>query len=898
MKNTFLLIAILSITLTAIAQNIINQLTTLGLSDKDTAYAAYSIRQLSSAYTGPAIKIRKLNSTIDISFVNGVLDTNKIKTYCGTDTCFIDTWYDQSGYNRDVSQSNIKLQPIIYMNNKVVRQNGRPSVYFYFDINQTPTVNNAICLRSSAFSIVDPLYECSYSLVIAGKTSLSNNSPINTMVSMTNKNVPAPFDMYGDRYLFVGDGAYPYWSPRGLLTAQMWNSIKGNLSFNIWGFTGDKSITKDTVASRSYYNGFLNSEVGMPISKSGQSYYMETSGDLIIGSRDDGSSALNGYISEVILFANSYTTLTNFKEINDTLSNVTDSLIKYYSIDRNPGVAHQYDDNFKRNNLDVIDLNGVEVDELVIAYSLRKLSSAYIGPAICIRRASDQAITDVSFDADGKVSLYSKTTMRNSNNEKITLREFAKGTDCFITKWYNQSGDKLLYAYMDTVELQPRIIMAGELEVAPNGLAAIYFNGKANAKGLPYNLRTKSFVAFRPSPGYNKGFDLYVAASMKDKSNGNPLVTKTEYNIPSPFDMYDTTLLFGTNTANANIEHLTMAKGILSRHLDSPQSMGIWQVKGIGLQWKPYYFSRISPFAFYNGKSIIKERFLNERNDFNDAGTPIRLGTRNDYHTSLNGWISEVLIFSDSGNTVRSTKVNQNLMGYYNNINANCLSFSSDLTNYVTIGPSTGIYSAGSSYTKEAWVYHRGDGVGQEHILSSLDQFYTQNNKLYADNRQAIGDNHAGIAQSTISLPRNTWVHVAVVYDKSANSLTIYQNGVKVGFKSSSTLNTSTVSQLELGRKSKSTYYFNGMMDEVRIWNVARTATQIKNNYNKVISSGTGLKAYYNFNQGSSNQNNTSVTTLINNVSPANTTFNGTLNNFKLEGIISNWKKSGAPLIK
>lgn len=79
---------------------------------------------------------------------------------------------------------------------------------------------------------------------------------------------------------------------------------------------------------------------------------------------------------------------------------------------------------------------------------------------------------------------------------------------------------------------------------------------------------------------------------------------------------------------------------------------------------------------------------------------------------------------------------------------------------------------------------------------------------------------------------------------------------------------------------------FSGAIDEVRIWNVVRTAQQISSNKDAELTlPQQGLVAYYKFNQGTANGDNTSETTL----EDALDTNDGTLNNFLLSSTSSNW---------
>ena len=99
------------------------------------AAAAYSLRKLDCDYTGYAIKVRRSsdNTEQDIGFTsNGDLDTSTLKTFCGSNSGYVVTWYDQSGNATNVSQSTSGYQPRI-VNAGVVereRKGAKPAVRF------------------------------------------------------------------------------------------------------------------------------------------------------------------------------------------------------------------------------------------------------------------------------------------------------------------------------------------------------------------------------------------------------------------------------------------------------------------------------------------------------------------------------------------------------------------------------------------------------------------------------------------------------------------------------------------------------------------------------------------------------------------------------------------------
>jgi hypothetical protein len=98
-----------------------------------SAAAAYSLRKLRTAYTGSAIRVRRAsdNSEQNIGFVNNVLDTSSLITFCSGTDGFVTTWYDQSGNGYNPTQTTAARQPSIYTNAGGVRLNsGKPALFF------------------------------------------------------------------------------------------------------------------------------------------------------------------------------------------------------------------------------------------------------------------------------------------------------------------------------------------------------------------------------------------------------------------------------------------------------------------------------------------------------------------------------------------------------------------------------------------------------------------------------------------------------------------------------------------------------------------------------------------------------------------------------------------------
>jgi len=92
--------------------------------------AAYSLRKVVTTYTGSAIEIQSGSVSQSIGFTaNGDLDIAAIRTFAGTGTAGIKTWYDQSGNNYHATQSSAGNQPLIYSGSQLY-DNGKPTLWF------------------------------------------------------------------------------------------------------------------------------------------------------------------------------------------------------------------------------------------------------------------------------------------------------------------------------------------------------------------------------------------------------------------------------------------------------------------------------------------------------------------------------------------------------------------------------------------------------------------------------------------------------------------------------------------------------------------------------------------------------------------------------------------------
>ncbi len=97
--------------------------------------------------------------------------------------------------------------------------------------------------------------------------------------------------------------------------------------------------------------------------------------------------------------------------------------------------------------------------------------------------------------------------------------------------------------------------------------------------------------------------------------------------------------------------------------------------------------------------------------------------------------------------------------------------------------------------------------------------------------------------------PLNTWTHVALVFD--GDSLEIFYNGISIGTTSftATTLDANALS-FSIGRDTNRAGFFNGQIDEVRVWTEARNVVQIRANMcKKLTGAETNLEGYWRFDE-------------------------------------------------
>lgn len=236
-----------------------------------TSATAYSVRRLNCAYAGFAMRVRSSaagNPTVNIGFTaNGDLDTAALKTFVGSNSGFVTTWYDQSGNARHASQASNAAQPRIVNAGVIERQNGCPAVRW---------LGMGCSLSTAAFTTYTAA--ACFNAVARVSTDLTYN----TIVNKTTVNYPAPLDLYNAQMVIGNGSGYNFFG-----YGQTFSSA---LPLSVWTYQAASGGSYSF-----YYNGSITGTgtVG---------FYGDNGNPLVLGSRADGVTGLNGWISECITF--------------------------------------------------------------------------------------------------------------------------------------------------------------------------------------------------------------------------------------------------------------------------------------------------------------------------------------------------------------------------------------------------------------------------------------------------------------------------------------------------------------------------------------------------------------------------------------------------------------------
>jgi hypothetical protein len=255
------------------------------------------------------------------------------------------------------------------------------------------------------------------------------------------------------------------------------------------------------------------------------------------------------------------------------------------------------------------------------AYSLRKLSSTYVGSAIRVRRSSDNTSQDIGFNTNGDL-------------DTTSLLSFVGVGNGFVSIWYDQSGTNRNATQLAESN-QPQIVSNGTV-LTLNSKPRINFNAKSlNFTGFGSENFSIFALIKRQSTASYSGYIQNVGGSF----NGFKIVSREDYIWRSTIIKYN-----GTSENLANSRHSLAGSTSNTRYLEN--------------------------WVYPNNPSALYENNVNKA-----VGTTVLSGWGNNQTTSFGSLsyagglggefdFQEFIIYS-SNQTSNLNGINTNLNSYY-----------------------------------------------------------------------------------------------------------------------------------------------------------------------------------------------------------------------------------------
>ncbi|AKD02127.1 LamG-like jellyroll fold domain-containing protein [Pontibacter korlensis] len=160
------------------------------------------------------------------------------------------------------------------------------------------------------------------------------------------------------------------------------------------------------------------------------------------------------------------------------------------------------------------------------------------------------------------------------------------------------------------------------------------------------------------------------------------------------------------------------------------------------------------------------------------------------------------------------------------------------------------------SVTVEAWIYPTGNGSNATSggIIASKEGEYWVARYPDGSVGWALANTSPGwkAIKSTAKAPLYTWSHVAVAY--GGGYVRTYLNGrLAHTYSASGAIGDANTTQndFRIGGRQSGSQYFNGAIDELRVWSTVKTEAEIAGGMRKVAaSSAVGLAGYWRMSEG------------------------------------------------
>ncbi len=315
---------------------------------------------------------------------------------------------------------------------------------------------------------------------------------------------------------------------------------------------------------------------------------------------------------------------------------------------------------------------------------------------------------------------------------------------------------------------------------------------------------------------------------------------KATISVPSPVEDDRNLGIYTYGDGSEAIDAETLPEGITER------ASIVWGVEETGNCTADLVFDYTNVSVISNDENIKLLRREDPFSDWTNATTVASINT-----------VSNTISLSDVTNFSQFS-VAEGLP--YGHATGNCIYFDG-FQEYINCGNHSSL-NTGNILTIEAWIY--------PHDLSRINSIYSTRHENthagafqlqvgYLDGSRTHGVAVTGVgtevAQTSEDILENKeWTHVAYTRAGSgAGTHTIYVNGISQNLVVDDAYNFIDNSGIKvIGSGTGGGQVFEGMIDEVRIWNITRTQQEIRDNMHRILNGNeSGLVAYWQLNEGS-----------------------------------------------
>lgn len=386
--------------------------------DEYPADVAYSVRLVSTSYTGPCIEAYRVSdgATQDIGFdSNGRISATELAAFSGGSVLEVQTWYDQMpGANHAISTINdttgTLTRAIIYSGSSIITDGIEPALDFVNPADY-PTLRFSNLGAASGYE----------SFQVSTAATTNSGTPLYVTGIPYNFNYHQPISYpNGNVYEGFGSNTRP-----ALLGIGFPNMYMQHVYNTTAGPTKNVLINNTLIATAS-----SAANIGS------LSHYISAMAKTQVG--DDPKGRYIGYIKELFIYKSIQTS-----GVRDVL---TSNINNFYQIGNFP----DYTSGFL-----------ADYPDAAAAYSVRKLSNTAIKALRVRRTVAPFDEQDIGFTAGGDL-------------DEAAISTFGASDTLVVSRWYDQSGFSR-HAVQDASNAQPQIYN-GTAVITENGKPALQFN--------------------------------------------------------------------------------------------------------------------------------------------------------------------------------------------------------------------------------------------------------------------------------------------------------------------------------------------------------------------------------------------------------------------------------------